>query len=186
MERLSEKNETDVVDLDDLGDELGHDGLVGHLKGVDELDAAVDVLDVLALEERAARHLKTRAVVGAAAAAVSVLAYGVDAHARLEALGETARRTPLTVRRRYIALARCRRRSRRRRHSSRRCWRRGRCRGCSSGGTAVRRLTAARSRRHYHSRAPIAILHDQIRARVTRKYLFVCFIVVTNLIFPLF
>ena len=85
--------------------ELGHDGLVGHLEGVGELHAAVDVLDVAALDGlAAARQVKASALVGRAAAAMPVLAYRVHAHARLETLGEATGRTPLAIERGDVAL----------------------------------------------------------------------------------
>lgn len=91
------KLKSHVVDFDDFGDEFGHDGLIGNLEGVYELDTTVYILDILAFEKSTARQLKARTLVRAATAAVPVLAYGVDAHAGLEALGETARRAPLAV-----------------------------------------------------------------------------------------
>lgn len=41
---------THVVDLDDLGDEFGHDRFIGDLEGVNELDSAVDVLNIFSFE----------------------------------------------------------------------------------------------------------------------------------------
>lgn len=96
---------TNIVDFDDFCDEPRNHGLVGHLKRVDELDSAVDVLDVLAFEERTTRQLKSRSLVRTATAAMSILANRIDSHAGLETLGESTRGTSFPVERGNVALA---------------------------------------------------------------------------------
>ncbi len=96
---------TYVVYFDNFLDEFRYDRLVGYLKCVDQLDTAVDVLDVFAFDAGAARHVKPGAFVRAATSSVSVLSDCVHSHARLQALGEPTRRTPFAVERSDVALA---------------------------------------------------------------------------------
>ena len=95
---------TYIVDSNNLLYEFGHDRLLRHLKRVGELNAAINVLNVFSFDACATRHLEASALVGAASAAVPVLAYRVHPHARLQTLGESTGGTPLTVERGYVAL----------------------------------------------------------------------------------
>ena len=94
-----------LVYANDFLYKLGHNGLIGHLKSVGQLDATVYVLNVSPLDAGASGHVKSRALVRTTPASVPIFSDCIHAHACLQTLGEAARWTPFSVVRGYVAFA---------------------------------------------------------------------------------